>query len=411
MSDKIKGKKSATKSMGAFDGLADMMNAGDLGNLTASNEQNFSTIVIDEILINPQIRKTLEDAENSLEDLANSIKEHGVFQPIIIRPVSGSIPFELVAGERRLRASMLAGRDTIPAMIYELTDEEAEEIQIAENIQRKNLTQIEIANKLQSDLDANGGDIEAVMAKRQKSRAWISKWLSLLELSEQARRVIDENVSADLEVINTVKQVEKVDPLAAEALVDDLKKSRGKENAREKAKAVKDKVKPPKKPRKTPENLENAATPESFEEAESGQISQQVDHEACVDIFADAKMEEAEALKKSGQVEPEEERGYLCSPSEVLSKIFKLVNVSGLSPMESLGCITSSEQEECKSWLHSFYDVGTTSKDIGQAVMQGFRSGSFATEGHGAFALVAFLYGMDSDAKFNMLNIIGSAKV
>jgi len=79
--------------------------------------------------------------------------------------------------------------------------------------------------------------------------------------------------------------------------------------------------------------------------------------------------------------------------------------------MESLNCITSSEQEACTDWLYSFYDIGCASKDIGQAVMQGFRSGSFATEGHGAFALVAFLYGADSGAKFNMLNIIGSAKV
>jgi len=384
MSDKIKGKEPAAKSIGAFDGLADMMNAGDIGGLTESSDQNFSTIVIDEILIRPQMRETLEDAENSLEDLANSIKEHGVFQPIIIRPIAGSIPFELVAGERRLRASIIAGRNTIPAMIYELTDEEAEEIQVAENIHRKNLTHIELANKLQSDLDASGGDIEAVMAKRQKSRAWISKWLSLLDLSEQARRVIDEKISADLEVINTVKQVEKIDPLAAEELVDDLKKSRGKENAREKAKAVKDKVKPPKMPRKTAENA---------------------------DIFADAKMEENGALKKSGQVEPEEEHSYVRSPSEVLSKIFEFVNVSGVSPVESLSYITPDEQEDCKNWLHSFYAVGSASKDIGQAVMQGFRSGNFATEGHGAFALVAFLYGSESDAKFNMLNIIGSAKV
>jgi len=122
-------------------------------------------------------------------------------------------------------------------------------------------------------------------------------------------------------------------------------------------------------------------------------------------------MEETEALKKSDSVEPEEERGYVSSPSEVLSKIFKLVNVSGVSPVESLTHMTSSEQEACTNWLYSLYDAGSASKDIGQAVMQGFRSGNFATEGHGAFALVAFLYGADSDAKFNMLNIIGSAKV
>ncbi|MRK19114.1 ParB/RepB/Spo0J family partition protein [Pseudomonas sp. JG-B] len=214
-----------------------MMNAEALSDLTADHGQNYSSIAIAEITIKKQVREVFEDDENTLEDLAASIKAQGVLQPILIRPLPEG-GYELVAGERRIRASLLAGLDRVPAIIREMTDEEAHDAQIAENIQRKNLTQIETAKALQEDIDKLGS-VEAVMAKRQKSRAWISKWLQLLELPEQAQRLLSENVSADLEVIAAVRQVEKVDPEKAKELVDELKDTRGKKgnNARDTANA------------------------------------------------------------------------------------------------------------------------------------------------------------------------------
>lgn len=445
---------------GAFDGLADMLSAGDLGALIEGNGQDFSLITIAEIAVKPQVREIFEDAENSLEDLASSIREFGVFQPIIIRPIPGPIPFELVAGERRLRASIIAGKDQIPAMVRELTDEQAEAIQFAENIQRKNLTQIETAKKLQADLDELGGDVEALMAKRQKSRAWISKWLSLLDLPEQAQRVITESVSADPEVILAVKQVEKVDPEAAKELVDDLKQGRGKkgENARDKAQAAKDAVKPPKKPRKEktpPANPDNVATPKDRSHEEPGpvttvklgdvapsafqQINQALQDENAGrdqeetskdgqggsssmldDIFADAKKTEGgdeqaqEGAKEAGSSASDSRQGQssvpALPPAEALDKAFGLVFVDGSSPKMVLDCMDKGDRENCENWLNSFYEVGVNSKDVGRAVIMGFRSGNFATEGHGALALAAFLYGADSNAKFSMLDIIGSVK-
>lgn len=442
-------KKPAAKkkaAAGAYDGLADMMNAGDLGSLTAANGQDFSTIVISEIAVKPQVREIFEDAENSLDDLAESIRTHGVFQPIIIRPIPGPIPFELVAGERRLRASIIAGKEQIPAIVRELTDEQAEAIQFAENIHRKNLTQIETAKRLQRDLDELGGDVDALMTKHQKSRAWISKWLSILDLSPQAQRVIDESVSADLEVINTVKQVEKVDPEAAKELVNDLKSSRGKENAREKAKAAKDVVKPPKKPRKekaAPVNPDNVATPKDRSHEEhgpvttpklgdvasqdvldalerAGQENQDQAIDSDEDIFADAKMPEVieekpqEAAAEAVHEEQEQREGMSAvpalPPAEALDRAFGLVFESGSDPKMVLDCMSEEERENCENWLHSFYDAGTAAKDISQTVILGFRSGNFAADGYGAFALSAFLYGADSDAKFSVLNIIGSVK-
>ncbi len=454
--------KSAAKKpvTGAFDGLADMLSAGDLGALIEGNGQDFSLITIAEIAVKPQVREIFEDAENSLEDLANSIREFGVFQPIIIRPIPGPIPFELVAGERRLRASIMADKDQIPAMVRELTDEQAEAIQFAENIQRKNLTQIETAKRLQRDLDELGGDVEALMAKRQKSRAWISKWLSILDLPEQAQRVITESVSADPEVILAVKQVEKVDPEAAKELVDDLKKGRGKkgENARDKAQAAKDAVKPPKKPRKEktpPANPDNVATPKDRSHEEPGpvttvklgdvapstfqQLNQALQDENAGrnqdetseeeqggspsmldDIFADAKKTEGD--DEQAQEETQEAAGGAngnsegpsnvpaLPPAEALDNAFSLVFASGSSPKMVLDCMRKDDRENCENWLNSFYEVGVNSKDVGRAVIMGFRSGNFATEGHGALALAAFLYGADSNAKFSMLDIIGSVK-
>ncbi|SDA85252.1 ParB-like nuclease domain-containing protein [Pseudomonas sp. NFPP33] len=444
---------------GAFDGLADMLNAGDLGALTSDNGQDFSMIVIAEIAVKAQVREIFEDAENSLDDLAESIREHGVFQPIIIRPIPGPIPFELVAGERRLRASIIAGKEQIPAMVRELTDEQAEAIQFAENIQRKNLTQIETAKRLQRDLDELGGDVEALMAKRQKSRAWISKWLSILDLPEQAQRVIEENVSADPEVILAVKQVEKVSPAAAKELVDDLKQGRGKkgENARDKAQAAKDAVKPPKKPRKEktpPANPDNVATPkdrsheepgpvtsvtlgdvapsafqqlnQAIQDENAGQEEQGGSNSMLDDIFADAKnvtIEGPNEVLLPGQQEATQEaagsgNGFdkeasnvpALPPAEALDNAYSLVFESGSSPKMVLDCMNKDARENCENWLNSFYEVGTSAKDVGRAVIQGFRTGQFAQEGHGAFALAAFLYGADTDAKFSMLDIIGSVK-
>jgi ParB family chromosome partitioning protein len=471
MTDKSKDKKPAAKkpaakpatkkpAVGAFDGLADMLNAGDLGSLTGDHGQDYSLIVIAEIAVKPQVREIFEDAENSLEDLAGSIGEHGVLQPILIRPIPGPIPFELVAGERRLRAATMAGLEQIPAIVRELTDEEAEAIQFAENIQRKNLTQIETGNRLQRDLDKLGS-IEAVMAKHKKSRAWISKWLSILDLPEQAQRLVDENLSADPEVILGVKQIEKVSPEAAKEVVDELKKTQGESkkggNARDKVQAAKDAVKPPKKPRKEktpPANPDNVATPRDESHKENGpvtdvppatlandpalqELQQTFAAEAQAeqddnnqdeqdDIFADAKNVTIEGPKEvllPGSQESTQEaasginsNGQGASnvpalpPAEALDNAYSLVFESGSSPKMVLDCMDKDARENCENWLNSFYEVGTSAKDVGRAVIQGFRNGQFAQEGHGALALAAFLYGADSNAKFSMLDIIGSVK-
>ena len=83
--------------------------------------------------------------ETSLYELAESIKRQGVLQPITVRPVDGTDRYGIVFGERRYRASVIAGRDEIPAIVSELSDEEAEEMAITENLQRKDVTPVEEA--------------------------------------------------------------------------------------------------------------------------------------------------------------------------------------------------------------------------------------------------------------------------
>lgn len=369
----------------AFAGAADVLSAG-IDALFADTGAQYSLIAIDMIEVLPQIRDAFEDEENTLEDLAASIKARGVLQPILLRQKAGG--YELIAGERRYRACMLAGIDKIPACILDMTDEQAQDAQLAENIHRKNLTQIEEAKKIQRDLDRLGS-IEAVLEKHQKSRPWLSKTLALLHLPEQARRLVAENVSADLEVINTVKIIEKASPQAARQLVEDLKATRGKENARHKAAAVKDKVKPGKNP-KVGNKAESgiAAAPAARGQGGHGP-----------DPFAHGRSD-----KLAGQDRAKERCPQVLTDAYI--KIFE----HGSSAQAVLDAMAQEDRQAVDALLNSFYDAGVQAKDVGRAVIEGFRSGRFSSDGQGAFALVAFLHGADSQAQFSLLNIFGSVK-
>ena len=363
-----------------FAGAGDMLGAG-IDALFNDTGAQFSLVLLDMIELKTQIREVFEDEENSLEDLAASIKARGVLQPILLRPTQNG--YELIAGERRYRASKLAGLELIPAYIREMTDEEAEDAQLAENIHRKNLTQLEEAKKIQRDLDLLGS-VEAVLEKHHKSRPWLSKMLALLHLPEQAKRLITENVSADVEVINAVKTIEKLDQEKAKVLVEDLKKTRGKANARDKANTVKEQVKPSKKLK--------AAKAEGMANSFGDNSTPATDTEA---VHGVTKAPEPIAAT---------------SPALVLSIAYTNIFDHGSSPKSVLDAMSTDDKNAVEAWLHSLYDAGAKAKDAGRAVIQGFRNGQFSSNDCGAFALVAFLHGADSEKKFSLLNILGSAK-
>ena len=144
-----------------------------------------STLNINEIIPNKdQPRKTFD--EEALQELADSIRQHGVLQPLLVRPLPTGA-YQLVAGERRWRASRIAELKEVPVIIKELSDNEAMEIAIIENLQREDLNPIEEAEGLQALIDKCGYTQEEVAVSVGKSRPAITNSLRLLRLPEEVR--------------------------------------------------------------------------------------------------------------------------------------------------------------------------------------------------------------------------------
>lgn len=142
-------------------------------------------------LIDPnkeQPRKRFE--EEPLNELANSIKLHGVLQPILVVERNGR--YLIVAGERRWRASKLAGIKEIPCIVGEFTNAGIKEISIIENLQRKDLTPIEEAKAIKELIDEFGWTQEVVAERLGKSRPAISNTLRLLQLAPEVIQMIEE---------------------------------------------------------------------------------------------------------------------------------------------------------------------------------------------------------------------------
>lgn len=142
---------------------------------------------LNSIVVNPyQPRKEFDDA--SLTELSESIKEHGVLQPIIVR--KAGTQYEIVVGERRFRASKLAGKKEIPAVVRELTDEQSMEMAILENLQREDLTPIEVAEAYQKLMENLQLTQEQLAFRLGKSRPHIANHVRLLTLPEKVRKDI-----------------------------------------------------------------------------------------------------------------------------------------------------------------------------------------------------------------------------
>lgn len=144
-------------------------------------------IRINEVRANPyQPRKTFND--DSIKELAESIKQQGVIQPIIVRRVLRG--FEIVAGERRYRASLLIGNETIPAVVRELTDTQVMEIALIENVQREDLNAIETAIAYETLISKFNLTQEELSVKVGKSRSHIANFVRLLSLPETIKEYV-----------------------------------------------------------------------------------------------------------------------------------------------------------------------------------------------------------------------------
>ena len=178
-------------------------------------------IKLSELRSNPyQPRKTFN--EEALEELANSIKEHGVFQPIIVKKsIKG---YEIIAGERRVKASILAGKKEIPAIIRDFNDTQMMEIALLENLQREDLNAIEEATaykKLQETLTLTQ---EELSKRLGKSRSHITNMLGLLTLPKNIQKEIANKkvTMGHARVLSKLEDVEQQQELLNKILEDGI---------------------------------------------------------------------------------------------------------------------------------------------------------------------------------------------
>src|SRR5687768_12414603 len=127
--------------------------------------------------------------EAALRELSGSIKEHGVLQPILVRPL-GDNRYQLVAGERRWRASKLAGLDTVPALVEELDDDTALEISIIENLQREDLSPLDEAAMYDRMIRDHGYSIRKLADKLGKDKGYLENRLRLADAPDEVRELV-----------------------------------------------------------------------------------------------------------------------------------------------------------------------------------------------------------------------------
>ncbi len=155
---------------------------------SGTGEENTATLPLSEIAPDKgQPRKNFDD--EALTELASSIAEHGVLQPIVVRP-SPTGEYQIVAGERRWRAARLAGLTEIPVVIREITDAQAMEIALIENLQREDLDPVEEAMGYQQLMERCGYTQEAAAVRLSKSRSAVANSLRLLNLPQVVQELL-----------------------------------------------------------------------------------------------------------------------------------------------------------------------------------------------------------------------------
>lgn len=179
------------------------------------DENAVINIRLSEISSNPYQPRTVFD-EDKIAELAQSIATHGVFQPIIVKKSSKG--YNIIAGERRYRASLIAKQETIPAVVVDLNDQQMMEIALIENIQRENLNPIEEANALKTIMDKYQYTQEELGKSLGKSRSHVANMLRLLSLNGKVKELILNN---QLSMGHAKVLIGLEDP-AVEVIVDEI---------------------------------------------------------------------------------------------------------------------------------------------------------------------------------------------
>ncbi len=155
-----------------------------------SGEFTANEISIDRLVVKTgQPRKSFDS--EALDELAESIREHGILQPLLVRPLAGG-NYELIAGERRLRAAKMAGLLTVPIVVREMEDNLAREAALVENLQRENLNPVEEALAYREMIDEYGHTQEELARRLGKSRAHVANTLRILNLPQEIMVMVAE---------------------------------------------------------------------------------------------------------------------------------------------------------------------------------------------------------------------------
>ena len=185
------------------------------------NSSRVIEVDINEILPN-RFQPRIQFDEEEILELSDSIKEHGVIQPLVVRTIGDK--YEIIAGERRYKASVLAGKDTVPVIVKNLNDKDSAEIALIENIQRKNLTPIEEALSYKKILDMGYITQENLASKLGKSQSAVANKIRLLNLSDEVQEALLENKISErharslLKLTNSKQQNEMLDRIISDRL-------------------------------------------------------------------------------------------------------------------------------------------------------------------------------------------------
>ena len=152
-----------------------------------NEEKKIQILKMEDVLPN-RFQPRIKFDDTAIHELAQSIKEHGVIQPIVVRPLGDK--FEIIAGERRYKASSMAGKQTIPVIVTDLNDKESAEVALIENVQRQNLTPIEEAISYRKILDMGYLTQEQLAEKLGKSQSSIANKLRLLNLHDDVQEAL-----------------------------------------------------------------------------------------------------------------------------------------------------------------------------------------------------------------------------
>lgn len=189
--------------------------------IDSTNIDEIVEINLDELRANPYQPRKIFD-EDALQELSESIKEHGVFQPIIVKKsIKG---YEIIAGERRVRASKLAGLTKIPAIIRDFTDEQMMEIALLENLQRENLTAIEEAVAYKSLLENLNLTQDELSHKVGKSRSHITNIIGLLRLPADIQKLVNTSKISmgHARILSKLDNVEQIEEIAKKIIDENI---------------------------------------------------------------------------------------------------------------------------------------------------------------------------------------------